>query len=85
MAKDKVFVQNSNYISYLFGLNLAILSSIFIGFSFIIKKKALKRIVGDGYLRASSGGFSYLKEWMWWLGLLTSKKLNNNYLILLEK
>lgn len=53
------------------GLGLAISSSGFIGASFIIKKKALIRLQRCGALRASSGGFGYLKEWMWWGGLLS--------------
>ncbi|XP_076239328.1 magnesium transporter spict [Calliopsis andreniformis] len=53
------------------GLGLAISSSGFIGASFIIKKKALIRLQRYGALRASSGGFGYLKEWIWWAGLLS--------------
>lgn len=60
------------------GLFLAISSSIFIGSSFIIKKKALIQINRAGSLRAGSGGFGYLKEWMWWMGFLSSN-LNNKY------
>lgn len=55
------------------GLSLAVLSTIFIGSSFIIKKKALIRINNRGSLRAGAGGFGYLKEWMWWAGFLSSK------------
>lgn len=57
------------------GLALAISSSVFIGSSFIIKKKALARISRRGGLRAGAGGFGYLKEWMWWMGFLSSKSL----------
>ncbi|XP_053980468.1 magnesium transporter NIPA2 [Hylaeus anthracinus] len=53
------------------GLGLTISSSGFIGASFIIKKKALIRLQRYGGLRASSGGFGYLKEWIWWAGLLS--------------
>ncbi|XP_038215122.1 magnesium transporter NIPA3 [Zerene cesonia] len=62
---------NSQYSSYILGLTLAISSSIFIGSSFVIKKIALNKITAKGNLRASAGGFSYLKQWMWWLGLAT--------------
>ncbi|CAG4985987.1 unnamed protein product [Colias eurytheme] len=62
---------NFEYSSYIIGLTLAISSSIFIGSSFVIKKIALTRITAIGNLRASAGGFSYLKQWMWWLGLAT--------------
>lgn len=55
------------------GLGLAISSSVFIGSSFIIKKKALIKLNRIGGLRASAGGFGYLKEWIWWAGLITSK------------
>lgn len=44
----------------------------YLGASFIIKKKALIRLQRRGSLRASSGGFGYLKEWMWWTGFLSS-------------
>ncbi|XP_073826077.1 magnesium transporter spict [Musca autumnalis] len=53
------------------GVGLAISSCFFIGSSFIIKKKALMRLNRHGELRASAGGFGYLKEWIWWAGLLT--------------
>ncbi|XP_038631427.1 magnesium transporter NIPA2 isoform X1 [Scyliorhinus canicula] len=53
------------------GLALAISSSIFIGSSFILKKKGLLRLSGKGVIRAGQGGHAYLKEWLWWAGLLT--------------
>jgi hypothetical protein len=43
------------------------------GSSFIIKKKALIRLNRTGAVRAGAGGFGYLKEWIWWAGLLSSK------------
>lgn len=43
------------------------------GSSFIIKKKALIRLNWTGAVRAGAGGFGYLKEWIWWAGLLSSK------------
>lgn len=55
------------------GLGLAVSSSFFIGSSFIIKKKALLRLNRFGGVRASAGGFGYLKEWVWWAGLITSE------------
>ncbi|KAG2484397.1 hypothetical protein HYH03_016811 [Edaphochlamys debaryana] len=54
----------------LIGLSLAISSSIFIGASFIIKKRGLRIAAAQG-LRAGAGGFSYLKEPVWWAGLLS--------------
>ncbi|EFA09585.1 magnesium transporter NIPA2 [Tribolium castaneum] len=58
-------------LSFYSGLGLAILSSVFIGSSFIIKKLSLLRLSRKGALRAGAGGFGYLKDWMWWLGFLT--------------
>ncbi|PAV89087.1 hypothetical protein WR25_08942 [Diploscapter pachys] len=54
------------------GLGLAVSSSLFIGSSFIIKKKALIKLAnGDVSQRASEGGFGYLREWLWWAGVIT--------------
>lgn len=55
------------------GLGLAISSSLFIGSSFIIKKKALIQLNRTGNLRASAGGFGYLRQALWWAGLITSE------------
>ncbi|CAH9083403.1 unnamed protein product [Cuscuta epithymum] len=52
------------------GLLLALSSSIFIGSSFIIKKKGLMRAGATGK-RAGSGGHSYLLEPWWWAGMIT--------------
>ncbi|KYQ51271.1 Magnesium transporter NIPA2 [Trachymyrmex zeteki] len=68
MTNDDTHYNTTNF--YI-GLGLAIASSVFIGASFIIKKKALIQLQKYGGLRASSGGFGYLKEWMWWAGLLS--------------
>lgn len=51
------------------GLILALSSSIFIGTSFIVKKKGLIRARSSGVGAASAGGFAYLKESLWWIGL----------------
>lgn len=51
------------------GLILALSSSLFIGSSFIVKKKGLKKAGASG-LRAGSGGYSYLLEPLWWAGLI---------------
>uniref|UniRef100_A0A8C6S2U4 NIPA like domain containing 4 n=1 Tax=Neogobius melanostomus TaxID=47308 RepID=A0A8C6S2U4_9GOBI len=53
------------------GLGLAILSATLIGVSVILKKKALLRLSTDGGTRAGEGGHGYLKDWLWWAGLLT--------------
>lgn len=52
------------------GLALAVSSSLFIGASFIIKKKGLKR-AGVSGVRAGVGGYSYLYEPLWWAGMIT--------------
>ncbi|XP_002982835.2 probable magnesium transporter NIPA4 [Selaginella moellendorffii] len=52
------------------GLVLALSSSLFIGASFIIKKKGLKRAGASG-VRAGVGGYSYLYEPLWWAGMIT--------------
>lgn len=69
-------VQNVDHSAFLTGLCLAISSSVFIGSSFIIKKLALKKITALGNIRASAGGYAYLKHWLWWLGLITSNFFN---------
>ncbi|XP_067663593.1 magnesium transporter NIPA2-like isoform X1 [Haliotis asinina] len=52
------------------GLSLAISSSIFIGSSFIFKKLGLLRLAKHQSTRAGQGGYGYLKEWMWWAGMI---------------
>ncbi|THU70769.1 hypothetical protein C4D60_Mb08t28490 [Musa balbisiana] len=52
------------------GFALALSSSFFIGSSFIVKKIGLKK-AGMYGVRAGSGGFSYLYEPFWWLGMIT--------------
>ncbi|CAK5106837.1 unnamed protein product [Meloidogyne enterolobii] len=62
-----------NLVDFYIGLGLAISSSIFIGSSFIIKKKALIKLAsvsGDYAQRASEGGYGYLKEWLWFVFFL---------------
>ncbi|CAI0556840.1 unnamed protein product [Linum tenue] len=60
--------------SNLKGLVLALSSSLFIGSSFIIKKKGLKKASASG-LRAGAGGYSYLYEPLWWIGMTTSSTI----------
>ncbi|KAJ0076684.1 hypothetical protein Patl1_36097 [Pistacia atlantica] len=52
------------------GLILAVASSAFIGSSFILKKKGLKR-AGAAGTRAGVGGYTYLLEPLWWAGMVT--------------
>jgi len=52
------------------GLILALSSSIFIGASFIVKKKGLKK-AGSVGVRAGVGGYTYLYEPLWWAGMIT--------------
>ncbi|XP_076836466.1 magnesium transporter NIPA4 [Brachyhypopomus gauderio] len=53
------------------GLTLAVFSAFLIGGSVILKKKALLRLATNGQTRAGEGGHGYLKDWLWWGGLLT--------------
>lgn len=52
------------------GFILAMVSSAFIGSSFIIKKKGLRR-AGVSGPSASVGGYGYLLEPLWWVGMVT--------------
>nr|CAD1817814.1 unnamed protein product [Ananas comosus var. bracteatus] len=52
------------------GFLLAVASSAFIGASFIVKKKGLKR-AGAAGSRAGIGGYGYLLEPLWWVGMVT--------------
>lgn len=56
------------------GVALSVSSSIFIGASFIIKKRALLRLSKGGQ-RANQGGHGYLKDCLWWTGFLSSMAL----------
>ncbi|XP_061659506.1 magnesium transporter NIPA3-like isoform X2 [Syngnathoides biaculeatus] len=53
------------------GLTLALLSAILIGGGVILKKKVLLRLASRGQTRAGDGGHGYLKDRLWWTGLLT--------------
>ncbi|KAL5227776.1 hypothetical protein ABZP36_016041 [Zizania latifolia] len=52
------------------GSLLAVASSAFIGISFIVKKKGLRR-AGAAGSRAGVGGYGYLLEPLWWVGMVT--------------
>lgn len=52
------------------GLALAVSSACFTGSSFILKKKGLLNVSKGSNTRASDGGFMYLKEWLWWMGMI---------------
>ncbi|XP_020260501.1 probable magnesium transporter NIPA6 isoform X2 [Asparagus officinalis] len=52
------------------GLILAVISSAFIGSSFILKKLGLRRAAAYG-ARAGLGGYAYLLEPLWWIGMTT--------------
>ncbi|XP_012861024.1 magnesium transporter NIPA3 [Echinops telfairi] len=66
-----ISAHTENKYSLYVGLALAVSSSIFIGSSFILKKKGLLQLAHKGVTRAGQGGHSYLKEWIWWAGLLS--------------
>ncbi|KAG2662949.1 hypothetical protein I3760_16G004800 [Carya illinoinensis] len=61
---------STSFADNLKGFILASVSSFFIGASFIIKKLGLQR-AGTSGPRASSGGYGYLKEPFWWVGMVT--------------
>lgn len=67
MSNPEPRVENN----FIIGLSLAVSSSLFIGASFIIKKIGLLRLSSRGQTRAGMGGYGYLKEWVWWAGLLS--------------
>ncbi|XP_013187347.1 magnesium transporter NIPA2 [Amyelois transitella] len=73
MKTSSLVIDGQEYdnLSFTIGLGLAVASSVFIGSSFIIKKLALRKQISSGNIRASAGGYAYLKQWMWWLGLIT--------------
>ena len=52
------------------GFILAASSSAFIGSSFVVKKKGLKQ-AGNSGVRAGQGGYGYLKEPLWWIGMVS--------------
>ncbi|XP_048776028.1 magnesium transporter NIPA2-like isoform X2 [Ostrea edulis] len=56
--------------NFYIGLFLAIGSSIFIGSSFIFKKRGLLKLAKHQATRAGEGGYGYLKEWLWWAGMI---------------
>jgi len=62
---------NTNVRGFYIGLSLAVSSSVFIGSSFIVKKKGLLKVSRASSSRAGKGGYAYLKEWLWWVGLIT--------------
>ncbi|KAJ3598830.1 hypothetical protein NHX12_032794 [Muraenolepis orangiensis] len=68
---NRTMVQERGKYDFYVGLGLAVSSSIFIGGSFILKKKGLLRLAKKGSMRAGQGGHAYLKEWLWWAGLLS--------------
>ncbi|XP_033099891.1 magnesium transporter NIPA2-like isoform X1 [Anneissia japonica] len=70
MSPEEELAEISNTDFYI-GLALAVSSSIFIGSSFIIKKKALIKITAYATRSTSDGGHAYLREWLWWAGFLS--------------
>lgn len=72
MAAPAVPVEPIMYNQDLYiGLGLSISSSVFIGGSFILKKKSLLALGKSGGVRAGAGGYGYLRHWLWWAGLLS--------------
>ncbi|EOD43372.1 hypothetical protein GTA08_BOTSDO12767 [Neofusicoccum parvum] len=50
------------------GIILALSSGLFIGVSFVIKKKGLLS-ANEKYSEEAGEGYGYLKNWMWWTGM----------------
>jgi len=86
IQEDSLNNDRIKYAEYYTGLTLALLSSFFIGSSFILKKKGLLKLCASNnsfnhltatnqsnkqHLRAGQGGYGYLREWLWWSGLVT--------------
>ncbi|XP_063059874.1 magnesium transporter NIPA4 isoform X1 [Engraulis encrasicolus] len=70
-GEQELAIDKWNNYNFWIGLTLAILSAVLIGGSVILKKKALLRLASNGQTRAGDGGHGYLKDWIWWGGLLT--------------
>ena len=64
---------NTESVRFWLGLALALASTLFIGSSFIVKKLALRGLASSGQTRAGAGGFGYLRQRLWWAGLITCK------------
>ncbi|KAK0660356.1 putative magnesium transporter NIPA1 [Lasiodiplodia hormozganensis] len=50
------------------GIILALSSGLFIGISFVVKKKGLLS-ANEKYQEEAGEGYGYLKNWMWWTGM----------------
>ncbi|KAK7609699.1 magnesium transporter NIPA-domain-containing protein [Phyllosticta paracitricarpa] len=50
------------------GIILALSSGLFIGISFVLKKKGLLR-ANEKYNEVAGEGYGYLRNWMWWAGM----------------
>lgn len=50
------------------GIILALSSGLFIGVSFVVKKKGLLA-ANEKYSEVAGEGYGYLKNWMWWTGM----------------
>lgn len=50
------------------GIILALSSGLFIGISFVVKKKGLLS-ANEKYSEEAGEGYGYLKNWMWWTGM----------------
>ncbi|GJM92420.1 hypothetical protein PR202_ga08894 [Eleusine coracana subsp. coracana] len=72
MSPDVAEAEGSDlFAANLKGALLAVASSAFIGVSFIVKKKGLRRAGAVGS-RAGVGGYGYLREPLWWVGMVTT-------------
>lgn len=69
LARGEIYL-SAEHMSNMRGVTLALVSSIFIGASYIIKKKGLMR-AGQTGVRAREGGHAYLLQPLWWVGMIT--------------
>ncbi|WVO17108.1 hypothetical protein L204_104798 [Cryptococcus depauperatus] len=61
---------SSNPTFKIIGISLAVGSGLLIGSSFVIKKKGLLNSTAK-YGNQAGEGHAYLKNWLWWLGMVT--------------
>ncbi|KAK3600022.1 hypothetical protein CHS0354_012692 [Potamilus streckersoni] len=69
-TKEVHKTNEGSVMNFYIGLVIAVLSSVMIGSSFIFKKVGLLRYAKKHDSRAGEGGHGYLKQWLWWAGMI---------------